>query len=150
MRPIPPEVERCECELPGSFCSGVPGVLAFIEGGRLQPEAVVERCDHCRRFASDAEAHARLVELGMADPVSPDLTSFTVHCFAVVRVTFPGVLAASPKDAAQRAMDRFDWDAHGRQAVSADEITGTVVDTDGDEDHRRTVEFDGDLQEVRK
>lgn len=141
------ELQRCDCELPGDFSSGVPGVLARMEGGRLHPEAVVERCDQCCRFESDAAARSRLVELGLADPAE-SLHSFTVHCFAVVRVKFPGVVAHSAKEAAQRAMDRLDWDAHGAQAEFADEVTGAVVDVDGDDDHQRTIEFDGQLQEV--
>ena len=100
------ELQRCDCELPGDFSSGVPGVLARMEGGRLHPEAVVERCDQCCRFESDAAARSRLVELGLADPAE-SLHSFTVHCFAVVRVKFPGVVAHSAKEAAQRAMDRL-------------------------------------------
>ena len=141
---------RCECELPGDFCSGVPGVLAAMDNGRLHPQAVVERCDLCCRFDSDAAARARLVELGLAAAPAEDMNSFTVHCFAIVRIRFPGVLAANAKDAAQRAMDRLDWDAHGSRAEFADEITGALVDVDDDEDHRRSVEFDGQLQEVQK
>ena len=58
------ELQRCDCELPGDFSSGVPGVLARMEGGRLHPEAVVELCDQCCRFESDAAARSRLVEFG--------------------------------------------------------------------------------------
>jgi len=57
---------RCDCELPGMFCSGVPGVLAHMEQGRLAPNSKVERCDICRRFASDDAARERLVSLGSA------------------------------------------------------------------------------------
>ena len=141
--------QPCDCELPGDFCSGVPGVLARMEAGRLHPDAVVERCDQCCRFPSDAATRNRLVELELADQ-SEDLSSFTVHCLAVVRVKFPGVLASSAKEAAQRTMDRFDWDAHTRQAEFADELTGAVVDVDGDDDHRQTIEFDHELQEVSR
>jgi hypothetical protein len=35
----------CACEFPGDFHSGVPGILAAMERGRLAPGAVVERCD---------------------------------------------------------------------------------------------------------
>lgn len=55
----------CACEEPGSFCSGVPGILAHVENGQLAPGAKVERCDLCRRYASDEAAYRRLVELGM-------------------------------------------------------------------------------------
>ena len=56
---------RCDCELPGTFCSGVPGILAHLEQGRLAPNSKVERCDICSRFASDAAARERLVVLGL-------------------------------------------------------------------------------------
>lgn len=57
---------RCDCELPGTFCSGVPGILAHMEQGRLAPNSKVERGDICRRFASDDAARERLVVLGLA------------------------------------------------------------------------------------
>jgi hypothetical protein len=119
------------------------------DSGRLIPDAIVERCDLCCRFGCDADARAKLVELGLDDPPQA-LASYTVHCFAVVRVTFPGLQAASAKEAAQRAMDRLDWATHGGSAEYADEIQGTLVDVDGDDDHKRTVEFDGELGEVRR
>jgi hypothetical protein len=58
--------EPCDCELPGVFCSGVPGILAHIENGRLAPHCNVERCDLCQRYPSDEAALEKLVELGMA------------------------------------------------------------------------------------
>ncbi len=59
---------RCECEMPGLFCSGVPGILAHLENGRLPEEAKVERCDLCRRYDSDAAALQKLKELGHVQP----------------------------------------------------------------------------------
>ena len=56
----------CECEHPGYFYSGVPGIIARVEGGRLADGATVERCDLCRRYSSDAEALVKLQELGIA------------------------------------------------------------------------------------
>ena len=56
----------CECERPRVFCSGVPGVLARMEQGRLAPNATVERCDLCQRYASDDAARQRLIELSLA------------------------------------------------------------------------------------
>ena len=56
----------CECELPGVFCSGVPGVLARMEQGRLAPNATVERCDLCQRYATDDAARQRLIALQLA------------------------------------------------------------------------------------
>lgn len=57
---------RCDCELPGTFCSGIPGILARMEQGRLALNSTVEHCDVCHRFASDAAARQRLVSLGLA------------------------------------------------------------------------------------
>ena len=56
----------CECEQPGHFCSGVPGIIARVENGRLAEGASVERCDLCQRFPTDAAALAKLRELGIA------------------------------------------------------------------------------------
>ena len=57
---------RCDCERPGFFCCGVPGVLAHLKDGRVAPGAIVERCDACERIPSDEEALAKLKELGIA------------------------------------------------------------------------------------
>ncbi len=57
----------CECELPGYFCSGVPGILAHLENGRLADGAEVERCGLCCRYPSDAAALEKLRELGFAN-----------------------------------------------------------------------------------
>ena len=56
----------CECEQPGYFYSGVPGIIARVENGRLAEGASVERCDLCQRYASDEAALAKLRELGIA------------------------------------------------------------------------------------
>ena len=61
--------ELCDCEAPGFFCAGGPGILAHLQEGRVAPGALVERCDMCRRFASDEEAIARLRELGIAGAI---------------------------------------------------------------------------------
>ncbi len=55
---------RCECEKPGFFCSGTPGILAHLENGRLPDGAKVERCGLCCRYPSDAAALEKLQELG--------------------------------------------------------------------------------------
>jgi len=57
-------VEPCDCEKPGHFRSGVPGILAHLKNGRLTPGAKVERCDLCQRYPSDEAALERLRELG--------------------------------------------------------------------------------------
>lgn len=63
-----PEVGRepCDCEAPGFFYAGVPGILAHLHEGHVAPGALVERCDQCQRFSSDEEAKSRLLELGIA------------------------------------------------------------------------------------
>ena len=48
------------------FYSGVLGIIARVENGRLVPGAKVERCDGCERYESDEAAHQKLIELGMA------------------------------------------------------------------------------------
>ena len=62
----------CECEQPGYFCSGVPGILARVENGRLVEGAKVERCDLCQRYPSDKAAFEKLVELGIASRETVD------------------------------------------------------------------------------
>ena len=143
--------EPCDCELPGDFHTGVPGILAAMKDGRVAPQAVVERCDQCCRFESDAAALARLVELGLVK-ATPDgkAKPFTVHCFAVVRVTFPGVLAADPKAAVQQTLNRFFWETHGQSPDFADDFTGFVVECDADADGRRTRQFDRQLNELQQ
>jgi hypothetical protein len=59
---------RCECEKPGFFYSGVPGILAHMENGRLADGAQVNRCDLCQRYPSDAAAFEKLRELDLASP----------------------------------------------------------------------------------
>ncbi len=112
----------CECELEGAFYTGVPGILAEMHEGRVAPESVVERCDLCRRYPSDAVAWAKLRELGLTGCQSTkddQPPSFTVQCYAVVRVEFAEVVADDPQSAASRVLDRFDWDVHGRDAQLA-------------------------------
>jgi hypothetical protein len=60
--------DRCECEKPGFFYSGIPGILAHMENGRLSEGAGVNRCDLCQRYPSDAAALEKLRELGHVPP----------------------------------------------------------------------------------
>lgn len=55
------EMRNCECEHPGYFHSGLPGVLAHVVKNRLPRGASVERCDLCERYATDAEARKALL-----------------------------------------------------------------------------------------
>ena len=59
---------RCECEKPGYFCSGIPGILAHMENGRLAKRAQVNRRDLCQRYPSDEAAFEKLQELGLVPP----------------------------------------------------------------------------------
>lgn len=59
---------RCECEKPGFFCSGVPGILAHMENGHLAEGAHVNRCDLCQRYPSDEAALEKLRQLGYGPP----------------------------------------------------------------------------------
>ncbi len=60
--PSPENDPRCDCEKPGYFCSGIPGILAHLENGCLPEGAKVERCDLCCRYPSDAAALEKLKE----------------------------------------------------------------------------------------
>jgi hypothetical protein len=57
---------RCDCQRPGYFYSGVPGIIARVRHGRLVIGAEVQRCDLCRRYPSDQAAFDKLVELEIA------------------------------------------------------------------------------------
>jgi hypothetical protein len=116
-----------------------------MEDGRLAPGAVVERCDQCERYPTDAAALAQLQEMGLAGADSTAERTFTVHCYAVVRVKFSGVPAGDAKSAARQVLDRFDWDEHGAGAEYAEEISELLVDDDGDSDFNRSQRFDAEL-----
>ena len=58
--------QPCDCELPGFFHCGMPGIIAHFANGRLAPGASVERCDLCERYATDEAARQKLVDLGLA------------------------------------------------------------------------------------
>ena len=49
---------KCECDKPGYFRSGIPGILAHVEAGKLLSKA--ERCDLCKHFATDETAREYL------------------------------------------------------------------------------------------
>jgi hypothetical protein len=140
--------DPCECELPGYFRSGVPGVIARMENGRLVPGAAIERCDQCQRYPTDDAALAKLQELGLADATAGNEQSYSVHCYAVVRVKFSGILASDPKSAAKQVLDGFNWDVHRAQAEFADDINELLVDFDGDSDFSRSCRFTPDLEEI--
>ena len=139
----------CECELPGPFSCGVPGVLAWMKDGRVAPGARVERCDECQRLPSDEAARAKLVELGLADADSAagDRT-YNVHCLAIVRVTLHGIAAASHRQAAELARERFDFERDRATAKFADAFDGFLVDREGEAGSRESRQFTGALKEI--
>jgi hypothetical protein len=119
----------CECELPGEFFCGVPGVLAHLENGRVSVDFRVERCDLCCRYPSDAAARRKLQELGLI--AEPDLPTFTVECQAVVRVTLRDIPARDLRDAAKQARGMFDWCRFRKDAMFDGEFRRFVVSPDG-------------------
>jgi hypothetical protein len=58
---------RCDCERPGYFCSGIPGIVAHLESGSVPQKTEVESCDLCERYPSDKAAREKLRELGLLD-----------------------------------------------------------------------------------
>ena len=56
---------RCDCELPGFFCCGVPGILAHLEGGRVAPGARSSAAISANSYESDEAAQQKLIELGI-------------------------------------------------------------------------------------
>ena len=59
--------DRCDCEKPGFFCSGVPGILAHVENSRVARNTKVEHCDLCKRYPSDEAAREKLRQCGILD-----------------------------------------------------------------------------------
>jgi hypothetical protein len=55
----------CECQREGFFCSGVPGILAHLENGKVVTGTTVDRCDVCGLYPSGEAALKKLRELGM-------------------------------------------------------------------------------------
>ena len=122
---VPEDALPCACMEPGDFHCGVPGILAHLQDGRVAPEFDVERCDACRRFESDAAAEARLRELGLftdddprSRPPEERRRTYSVHCYATVRVKLPDIVALDEREAARKAGERFDWDRYQAEARS--------------------------------
>ena len=65
------DIDPCECEESGYWCSGVPGILAHVENGKVVPGTEVEHCDLCARFDSDEAAYQELVRRGFVDESVP-------------------------------------------------------------------------------
>ena len=144
---VTPCAAVCDCELPGLFRTGVPGILARVENGRLVPGAKVERCDLCQRYPSDEAALARLQELGI--PVPPEeAETYTVHGWVTVRVTYRDVVALSPRQAAERMQQQFHWADIYSQVECDEKLHEFLVDVVGDPDYARSVRFNADLEEI--
>ena len=60
-----PTPDTCDCQLPGYFRSGVPGILAHMANCQAVPGAIVERCDLCERYPTDQAATEQLQALNM-------------------------------------------------------------------------------------
>jgi hypothetical protein len=126
------------------------GRLHELENTTMKSDEATQLIERGIAARNEAQHAAPADECGVAGSISDDLKSFTVHCYAVVRIKFPGVLANSAKEAAERVMDRFDWDAYGQEAEFADHFTGALVDVDGDDEYLQSVVFDSQLQEVKE
>jgi hypothetical protein len=148
-RPSVPRRPQCECEAPGLFRSGVPGILAHVVDGRLVPGAPVECCPRCRRYPSDAAALVRLQELGIVGDAPVTLAAYTVHVYVTVSVKLTGILAGTPREAARSAQQGFSWEEHSRAVEFVDELHELLVDVQGDPDYSRSVAFRADLEPVR-
>ena len=66
----------CDCESPGYFNSGIPGILAHIESdGLLAHDTAIERCDLCARYPDDDAAAAELLKHRKRAPPQPRCTA---------------------------------------------------------------------------
>jgi hypothetical protein len=142
-----PREPRCDCELPGLFRTGVPGILARVENGRLVPGAKVERCDLCQQYPSDEAALAKLRELGVAY-YTEDAETYTVQAFVTVRVPMYEIMAYSPREAAAKARDLFRWPYFRRQAECDQGLHEFLVEVPSDPDDSRSVRFNRELEEL--
>ena len=97
----------CDCEQPGDFYCGVPGILAHVEEGRVAADFDVERCDQCRRYPSDASARQVLRSQGLLDEHEPGQT-YAVQGNVTLRFKLTQVRAASHVGAARHARQLFD------------------------------------------
>lgn len=62
----PGSTEGCpECEVEGFYYTGVPGVLARMENGKVAVGAKVERCDACCLYPDDRTAREIMTALGL-------------------------------------------------------------------------------------
>lgn len=142
----PPEpATPCDCEQPGYFHCGVPGVLAHVEDGRVMADFDVERCDQCRRYPNDATAREALRERGILQEPESSQT-YTVNAFLTVRVRLGRIPAASHVGAARHARQMLSWLAGHLGAECIDDSTEFVVDAEGDTPARQR--FDATLDAI--
>jgi len=144
----PDPLVPCECELPGYFHCGIPGIIAHLDNGRLAPDAKVERCGLCRRYPDDQAARKKLGELGLVWGKLATRRNYNVHVYATVRVTLGPLEAVSHETAARMADELFDWDVHQSRAEYADEITEYLVDVSGDVGYARSRRLNADFEEI--
>jgi hypothetical protein len=71
------------------------------------------------------------------------MTKYHVHVYPVFRVLVRDIEADSPEDACQKAETSINWyDLDEYHPEYADEITGFLVDEDGDTEHERSTRYD--------
>lgn len=87
------ESERCECEQPGYYYSGVPGIIARVVKGKLAPGDVPEKCELCDRYPYDADAAVKLAELGIMPPewvlMAPAMLEIMKRLAECIEATYP-------------------------------------------------------------
>ena len=145
---LPEKYCRCSCMTPSYFHSGVPGILAYLENGRLPRHGKVERCDQCRCYPDDESAFQQLVELGLVWETGSRPRLYTVHCYVSVRIPLHGIPASTPQDAARIANAMFDWDTHQVQAEFADEMNEFLVDVEGADDFSQSRRFNAHFEDI--
>jgi len=145
---LPKQYRRCVCMKPGPFNSGVPGILASLDNGRVPSDGKVEHCTLCQRYPDDAAARQKLVELNLIREAEPEPKFFTVHCYVTVRVKLEGVGASTHQDAARLAAAQFDWETNRWNAEYVEEINELLVDLEQTPDYSQSRRFDRDCDEI--
>lgn len=77
------------------------------------------------------------------------MTKFTVHLFREMRLTYPGIEAASADAAAAIARSRTPDDAEAIEDCNGDDLAA-IVDIEGDSSYERSVAFDFEAECTRK
>ena len=75
------------------------------------------------------------------------MPKYNVHLYVTERITYENIEEESQSEAVKSVVDNFDPSDLGR-AEWAEEISGAMVDTVGDNEYTETREFDADGQVV--